>query len=138
MKASFVLMNDDATLPMKGSPGACGYDLYSAEDVLVNPKSRRLISTGLKMKIDRGYARIAPRSSLAMKEIDIGAGVIDMDYRGEIKILLINNSYAELSVSKGMRIAQMIFEECHFPTVEEAETLDETERGEGGFGSTGK
>jgi len=84
------------------------------------------------------YGRIAPRSGLAYKSmIDIGAGVIDSDYRGEVKVLMINSSNVEFQVTKGMRIAQLILERASTPDIIEVGSLDETERSNGGFGSTG-
>lgn len=100
-----------------------------------------MVGTGLKMAIPTGYyGRVAPRSGLAVKNfIDVGAGVIDEDYRGELKVLLFNFGDQEFTVNKGDRIAQMVLEkysQARLVTVAEGE-LDSTERGVGGFGSTG-
>lgn len=84
------------------------------------------------------YFRIAPRSGLAVKGIDVGAGVIDCDYRGPVKVLLINNSKSDFEVKKGDRIAQGIFERIVEVIFNQTDNLGETKRGEGGFGSTGK
>jgi len=139
------LCNESAALPTKGSDGAAGYDLYSTEDVTIPPGERRLVSTGLRMKIPSSmYGRIAPRSGLAVRNnIDVGAGVIDSDYRGEVKVLLINNGNREsVHLEAATRIAQIVFEKIAHPTFrtrteEEFNTTDTTTRGSGGFGSTG-
>lgn len=139
------LCNESAALPTKGSDGAAGYDLYSTEDVTIPPGERRLVSTGLRMKIPSSmYGRIAPRSGLAVRNnIDVGAGVIDSDYRGEVKVLLINNgNRVSVHLEAGTRIAQIVFEKIAHPTFrtcteEEFHTTGTTTRGSGGFGSTG-
>ena len=142
----FKKLNVNAKLPEYGSHFAAGMDLYSCNDefIYIEPGQRKLIPTGLSMSWSNMnyYMRIAPRSGLSVKNsIDIGAGVIDFDYRGEIKIVLINNGNQKFVVEKHMKIAQMI------PTysihqglikISEVEELTETERGVGGFGSTGK
>jgi dUTP pyrophosphatase len=101
--------------------------------------SRELISTGIAVQIPPGsYGRIAPRSGLAYKHfIDVGAGVVDSDYRGEVKVLLFNFNDRAFRVSYGDRIAQLIIEKYTPTVIQEVETLDESQRGEGGFGSTG-
>ena len=122
---------------------AAGIDLFSSntEDIIIQPKNRKLISTGLYISWDdpKYYMRIAPRSGLSVKNcIDVGAGVIDYDYRGELKILLINNSNdKEFIVSKNMKIAQMIPTKMTRLNLNITDNLEETVRGNGGFGSTG-
>lgn len=134
------LINLLAKIPSKSSKESAGYDLYSTEDVKIESYTRKLISTGIRIKFDKEYyARIAPRSGLSCKGIDIGAGVIDSDYRGEIKVLLINNSKDTFNVEIGDRIAQLIFEKYENDTVFKlVDTLEETQRGIKGFGSSGK
>ena len=102
-------------------------------------RGKVLVGTGLAFGIPEGnYGRIAPRSGLAAKHsIDIGAGVIDSDYRGELKVLLFNFSDTDFKISEGDRIAQMIITKYTLTTLAEVETLDATVRGDGGFGSTG-
>ena len=140
MERVSIKLDPEALLPVRQTEGSVGYDLHSIIDTEIPPRSRKLISTGIKIKIPVGtYGRIAPRSSLACKKfIDVGAGVIDNDYRGEIKVLLINNKDDIFEVRKNDRIAQLIFEKCITPKLEVVNELDETERNEGGFGSTGK
>ena len=99
-----------------------------------------LVSTGLAFAIPTGnYGRIAPRSGLAVKNsINVGAGVIDSDYRGEVRVLLFNHGDVDFVISEGDRIAQLIIEKYTPTELVEVETLGETQRGEGGFGSTGQ
>jgi dUTP pyrophosphatase len=128
-----------ANIPTRGSDGAAGYDLYSAESLTVYPGKRALISTGIAVKLPPGvYGRVAPRSGLAVKHgIQVGAGVVDADYRGEVKVLLFNHGDVEFNVHVRDRIAQLICEKYEAPEVTIVTSLDETNRGEGGFGSTG-
>lgn len=129
---------EDAKSPTRGSYEAAGYDLYSYESVTVLPKEIKLIDTGISIRVPEGtYGRIAPRSSVAKKGILINAGVIDRDYRGPVKIMVHNLSNNNYVINKNDRIAQLILEEIKTPLVELVEELDETIRGEGGFGSTG-
>lgn len=130
-----------AQLPKRATNGSAGYDICSAQNVIIEPKDKALISTALKMKIPEGYyGRIAARSGLAVKKfIDVGAGVIDSDYRGIVHILLFNFGDKEFRINIGDRIAQLIIEKIATPEVEEIkeEELDKSVRGEKGFGSTG-
>lgn len=134
------LLSPAATAPTRGSKFAAGYDLYSSEDITLQRNSRGLVSTGIALSIPVGYyGRVASRSSIAStKSVDVGAGVIDADYRGEVKVLLINNGNSAQSFAKGERIAQLILEKITTPDVVVVENLDDTDRGVGGFGSTGK
>lgn len=129
-----------ATLPHRTTPGAVGYDLHSSEGYVILPGRRAVVSTGLSFEIPPGvYGRIAPRSGLAVKHgLAVGAGVVDPDYTGEVKIVLFNHDDKTFVVKPGYRIAQLILERCETPDVEEIETVSETERGDGGFGSTGQ
>ena len=128
----------NATIPTRGSEGAAGYDLYSAQDVSIPASTRFLISTELSILVPKGtYGRIAPRSGLSLKGIDVGAGVIDSDYTGEVKILLINNGINYFNVKKKDRVAQLILEKIEVLEIEATEYIETTERGESGFGSTG-
>jgi dUTP pyrophosphatase len=133
------LLNEFAKCPTKADPGAAGYDIASSEAVEIQPNSRMLVSTGISLSFDKEhYFRIAPRSGLSVKGIDVGAGVIDSSYRGEIKVLLINNSKDSVFFQRGDRIAQGIFEKIYSGNLEVVQELDTTERGAGGFGSTGQ
>ncbi|CAG9864255.1 unnamed protein product [Phyllotreta striolata] len=130
---------EEAYPPTKGSVKAAGYDLKSAYDVVVPARGKALIDTGLKIQLPEGcYGRIAPRSGLAVKNfIDVGAGVVDEDYRGVLKVVLFNHSDSDFNVKSGDRIAQLICQKIYYPELVEAKELSDTERGEGGFGSTG-
>ena len=135
-----VKCNELAKVPTRGSDDAAGSDLHSTEQTLISPGQRKLIGTGLKMQFPKHvYGRIAPRSGLAYKHgIDTLAGVIDPDYRGEVKVLLLNTSDRDFEILVGDRIAQLIFEQFSVPQFQERDTFtEETTRGEGGFGSTG-
>ena len=131
--------------PTRATRGSIGYDLRCIHDISIPRGSRALVSTGLAVVCPPGtYARIAPRSGLASKHsIDIGAGVIDSDYTGEVKVLVINNSKSKFCCSKGMKIAQLIFEKAWvseslgLKMTFDASDLDATERGALGFGSSG-
>ena len=132
-------LSPDVELPTKASDDAAGYDLHSAEDCVVNARSRRKISRGLAPKLPpEAYGRIAPRFGLALKnEIGIGGGVIARDYRGEACIIFVNNSNADFEVKKHDGTAQLVTEQIQNPQVIEIETVDPTTRGNNGFGSTG-
>ena len=130
----------DAILPTRGSDGSVGYDLYSNEDAIVPCQAgNALVGTGLAVRIPDGcYGRVAPRSGLAVKHcIDVGAGVIDPDYTGEVKVVLFNRGFDNFEIKKGDRIAQLILERCETPHIKEIGLLEETLRGSYGFGSTG-
>ncbi|GLT58045.1 hypothetical protein SLA2020_309710 [Shorea laevis] len=132
-------LSEKAVLPSRGSPLSAGYDLSSATDTKVPARGKALVPTDLSISIPEGtYARVAPRSGLAWKHsIDVGAGVIDADYRGPVGVILFNHSDADFEVKTGDRIAQLIIERITTPDVVEVEDLDSTVRGAGGFGSTG-
>jgi dUTP pyrophosphatase len=135
------LLTYDSLSPYKPYPGSAGYDVFSIENVIIEPGTRKLVKTGISVEIpDYYYLRVAPRSGLSVRGIDVGAGVVDSTYRGEINVLLINNSGEEFIVEEGDRIAQIIMERCgnsDIYVVEEDDELSMTERGENGFGSSG-
>jgi len=134
---------ESATIPTKGSPYSAGYDLYSTESYTLKPLERHLFKTGLSFGIPSGmYGRIAPRSGLAFKNgIDVMAGVIDEDYRGEIGVVIINLGQEEITLplvkdGKNVPIAQIIFEFYNNLSLQVVSELMETNRGQGGFGSS--
>lgn len=134
------LCSSTAKAPQRQSSGSAGYDVYSNENVNIPAGQRQLVDTGIKIKVDPScYARVAPRSGLAIANIDIGAGVVDSDYRGLVKVLVINNSKEDFVIKRGDRIAQIIIENILTPMVEIVQSFenDSSERKEGGFGSTG-
>jgi dUTP pyrophosphatase len=140
LKINVKKLSENATIPTQGTKFAAGYDLYAAEDEVVVCGTRKLIKTNISMEITPGYyGRIAPRSGLAYKSgIDVLAGVIDSDYRGDIGVILYNtDKNIDFEIKKGDRIAQIIFEACYSATLNTVENLDNTLRQGGGYGSTG-
>ncbi len=136
---SFTKLHPDALLPVRGSQSSAGLDLYSIEAASLKPGERQLIKTGLAVSIPDGfYGRVAPRSGLAVKQgLDVLAGVIDADYRGEIRCLLYNTGDELVNVPAQSKICQLIIEKIITPEAVWVESLSETDRGSGGFGSTG-
>ena len=132
-------LRPDAEVPHRESPGAAGYDLYSTEHHVVLPGKRAVVGTGISMELPDGvYGRVAPRSGLSVKHgIHIGAGVVDPDYRGEVKVVLFNLGSEPYVIKPGYRIAQLILERFLMEQVVVGELTD-TQRGECGFGSTGQ
>ncbi|KAL6235665.1 hypothetical protein BDW75DRAFT_239997 [Aspergillus navahoensis] len=128
-----------ARAPTRGSAFAAGYDIYAAKEIVIPAKGKGLVDTGLAVAVPEGtYGRVAPRSGLASKHfIDVGAGVIDADYRGEVKVLLFNFSDVDFTIKEGDRVAQLVLERIYTPEVAVVEELAESVRGAGGFGSTG-
>lgn len=139
-----VINESKHNLPKYATEGSAGMDLYAnlEEKVTLKPLERKLIPTGLRIALPKGYeAQIRPRSGLALKHgISLGNAVatIDADYRGLIGVILINLSNETFEVNDGDRIAQMVIAKHEIAEWEETDTLDETERGDGGFGHTGK
>ena len=134
----FIRMSKTAIVPTRGSDGAAGYDLHADEGIEIPAGCRALVVTGISTEYaDSVGARIMARSGLSVRGIDIGAGLVDSDYRGEIKALLINNGSRSLFVNCGDRIAQIVFFPVLTNAIEWHGTVSETERGADGFGSTG-
>ncbi|XP_037553027.1 deoxyuridine 5'-triphosphate nucleotidohydrolase, mitochondrial isoform X2 [Nematolebias whitei] len=136
----FAKLSEHATTPTRGSTKAAGYDLYSAYDYSVGAMDKAIVKTDIQIAVPHGYyGRVAPRSGLAAKHfIDVGAGVVDEDYRGNVGVVLFNFSKEMFEVKKGDRVAQLVCEKICYPHLVEEKTLDETDRGAGGFGSTGR
>ncbi|KAK9773692.1 putative Deoxyuridine 5'-triphosphate nucleotidohydrolase [Seiridium cardinale] len=161
-------LSDKAKVPTRGSAFAAGYDLYAAKETVIPKRGKALVDTDIAIAVPAGTCklmtllspaivpfpfsswliitrwcatdgRIAPRSGLASKHfIDTGAGVIDADYRGQVKVLLFNHNDADFEVKEGDRVAQLVIERIYTPEVVEVAELEESVRGAGGFGSTGK
>ncbi len=135
--------NPDLALPKYETVGSAGMDLQAAiaEPIILKPGEIKLVKTGIAIALEIGFeAQIRPRSGLALKNgitILNTPGTIDSDYRGEICVILINHSQTDFKIERGMRIAQMIIAKYKQAKIFEVESLDETARGEGGFGSTG-
>lgn len=135
----FKQLDERAVLPQRGSALAAGLDICAIEELSLGPRQRVMARTGLAVAIPAGfYGRIAPRSGLAAKNgLDVLAGVIDSDYRGEVCCLLYNTSDDPISLPAGSKICQLILEQIITPEAAWVTDLDETARGAGGFGSTG-
>ena len=134
--------NPDLPLPSRATAQAAGYDIRSADpDFVLQPGEIRLVSSGLVMELPDGIeCQVRPRSGLAVKHgvtLPNTPGTIDPDYRGEVKVPLINLGREAVGIARGERVAQLIFARFEALEVIETEAVDETERGEGGFGSTG-
>ena len=135
--------NQDLPLPKYETLGSAGLDLPAAieEDIVLGSLERAVIPTGLKMAIPYGYeGQVRPRSGLAFRHgisVTNSPGTIDSDYRGELKVLLINFGKEPVRITRGMRIAQLVIAPVQQVEISEVGTLDSTERGAGGFGSTG-
>ena len=127
--------------PSYATPHAAGMDVVSAEDVTLQPGDRHAVATGFAMAIPVGYeVQVRPRSGLALKHgisLPNTPGTIDADYRGELKVILINLGDAPFVIARGDRIAQLVAAPVQMARFTEVEELDETVRGSGGFGSTG-
>jgi deoxyuridine 5'-triphosphate nucleotidohydrolase len=136
---SFKRLDPNAVLPTRGSLQAAGLDIYALEDLTIPPGDRVLARTGLAVAIPEGYyGRLAPRSGLATKQgLDTLAGVIDADYRGEILCLLYNSGAETILAAAQSKICQLIIEKIITPDAVWADDISATERGSGGFGSTG-
>ncbi len=135
--------NEDLPLPSYESASAAGMDLPAAvtADVILDPGERDLIATGLAIALPDGYeAQIRPRSGLAARNgvtVLNSPGTVDADYRGEVKVILVNLGKEPFTVTRGMRIAQMVIAPVVQATMEQVDALPDTARGAGGFGSTG-
>jgi dUTP pyrophosphatase len=135
---------DDLPLPTYMTEGSAGMDVYAAvnETLVIKPMSTALVPTNLKIELPTGYeAQIRPRSGLAVRNKIIlpnSPGTIDSDYRGEIKVIMLNLGAEPFEVNRGDRIAQMVISPYDRASWEESDSLGTTPRGEGGFGSTGK
>lgn len=130
---------DGGKLPVRGSTEAAGLDLHSSQNITLPPHFTTMVSTGIRIKLPIDtYGRIALRSSLALKGITINSGVVDQDYTGEIRVILVNTSDFAFPITTGDRIAQLIVERIAMVDIQQVKQLDNTARGEGGFGSTGR
>jgi dUTP pyrophosphatase len=128
-------------LPAYATDGAAGMDVVAAEDVTIAPGARHAVATGLAVAIPPGFEiQVRPRSGLALKHgitVPNTPGTVDSDYRGEVKVILINHGATPFEIRRGDRIAQLVIAPVLRATWLKVDELDETDRGEGGFGSTG-
>ena len=131
----------ELALPKYATDGSAGMDIVSAETVRIAPGARHAVATGLAVAIPHGYEiQVRPRSGLALKHgitVPNTPGTIDSDYRGELKVILINHSSETFAVERGDRVAQLVLAPVTQASWQEVDALDDTERGAGGFGSTG-
>lgn len=144
----FQKLSDKACLPTRANGNDAGYDLYSSVDTIVPPRSHTLVKSGICVRLPDPpmdgmsvYGRIAPRSGLAKKyALDVGAGVVDRNYTGQLGVIVFNHSDEAFEVKIGDRIAQLLVTLILTPVVEEVDNISSevTERGKGGFGSSGK
>ena len=141
MTLKFKRIHPDAVLPAYAHPSDAGMDVRSVEELAIAPGKRALVRTGLVMMLPQFYeAQVRPRSGLALKHgitVLNTPGTIDSGYRGEVGVVLINLGQEEFKVAKGDKIAQLVIAPVTQPEIAEAFDVDETDRGEGGFGSTG-
>jgi dUTP pyrophosphatase len=132
------LLTADAKPPQQAHPTDAGYDLFANESVTIHPHTWLPIDTGIAFTVPTGtYGRVAPRSGLSLKGIDVLAGVVDQAYTGPVKVVLINHADTPFTVNKNDRIAQLILEQIKIVPIEVVDNLTPTSRGDGGFGSTG-
>ena len=141
MTLRFKRIHPDAVLPSYAHPSDAGMDVRSVEDLTIAPGGRSLVRTGLVMLLPPGYeAQVRPRSGLALKSgvtVLNTPGTIDSGYRGEVGVILANFGEADFQVKKGDKIAQVVIAPVTQPEIAETTEIDETDRGAGGFGSTG-
>ena len=142
MTLKFKRIHPDAVLPAYAHPSDAGMDIRSVADMTVPARGRALVPTGLVVLLPPLYeAQVRPRSGLALKQgitVLNTPGTIDSGYRGEIGVILFNSSDVDFQIKKGDRVAQVVIAPVTQPVIEEAQEIDETDRGAGGFGSTGK
>jgi dUTP pyrophosphatase len=133
-------VGDNGSLPEYSSTGAAGADLRASEAVEIAPGARAAVPTALRLQIPPGHVGLVwPRSGLAVRHgIDTLAGVIDSDYRGEVRVVLVNHGDERFRVEKGDRVAQLLVQKVERAAFAAVASIDETDRGEGGFGSSGR
>ena len=132
-------LSNNSTIPTRTNITDAGWDLYADEDMDLWPEETKLISTGIAMSLPKHFVGLIwDRSSVGVKGVHRHAGVIDSNYRGEVKVCLHNTSGDLHKIKRGDRIAQLLIQEIPIFRLHEVEELDSTERGSGGFGSTGK
>lgn len=141
MRVKIKKLNPNAIIPKYQSSEAAGFDLHSVEEFVLEPRERRAVKTGLAMEIDKGYElQVRGRSGLALKHgvgLVNAPGTVDSDYRGEIMAILINHGSEPFEVKVGDRIAQAVLKEVVQAEIVEVDELGSSDRGAGGFGSTG-
>ena len=141
VKVKIKKIKEDAIVPKYAHEGDAGVDLYSAEEYLLKAGERVLVSTGIKIAVPMGFeAQVRPKSGLALKHgvsVCNTPGTVDSGYRGEVGVIAINHGNEDFKIDKGKKIAQMVIKKVEAAEFEEVDELEESARGEGGFGSTG-
>jgi len=141
LKVKIKKIKDNAIIPKYAHHGDAGVDLYSTEDYVLKPGERTLVSTGIQIAVPKGHeAQVRPKSGLALKHgisVCNTPGTVDAGYRGEVGVIVINLGNEDFKIEKGKKVAQMVFNQIEEAEFEEVEDLDDTTRGDGGFGSTG-
>lgn len=134
------LVSEDAKMPTRATDGAAGLDMYACQSAVIGAGKRNLVDTGVSIAIPHGYVGLIwPRSGLALKKgLDVGAGVIDSDYRNVIGVLLFNHTDDPYRVEPGDRIAQILIQPAVMVQPVQVSSLDQTDRGQAGYGSTGR
>ncbi len=131
-------IHPDAKLPVYGHPGDAGLDLFSVADRVLDPGEVSAVPTGIQVAIPAGFVGLIwDKSGISLRGVHRLAGVVDAGYRGEVRVVMVNLGREPFAVAKGMKIAQMLVQPIAGVTVVESGSLDDTSRGEGGFGSTG-
>lgn len=139
MQVRIQKLDQNAVMPTYAHPGDAGMDIYSNEDVAIAPHGRLAVKTGIAMAVPEGYvALVWDKSGRALKEgLTTMAGVVDSGYRGEVMIVILNTSSTNIEIKKGQKLAQILVQPVASPELIEVDSLDDSSRGAGGFGSTG-
>ena len=139
MEVKVKILSEKGRVPTRAHDTDAGWDLYSSEDLQIMPDHRRLVSTSISLAIPEGHVGLVwPRSGLSVRKgIDVFAGVIDSGYRGEVKVCLFNSGATIFDINKGDRIAQILIQKISDCKMVGVESLDGSDRGDGGFGSSG-
>ena len=138
MELKFKKIHANAKLPAFAHPGDAGMDLFSCEDLTIEPGETKPVPTGIQMAIPAGYVGLVwDKSGISLRGVHRLAGVVDAGYRGEVRVVMVNLGAEPFAIKAGMKIAQMLIQPVASPALVESEELDDTSRGEDGFGSTG-
>jgi dUTP pyrophosphatase len=131
-------LRSDAKVPSYANPGDAGMDIYSVEDLILPPKHRAKIKTGISIELPKGYVSLVwDKSGVGSKGIKVLGGVLDSGYRGEYIIMLVNLSSENFEIKKGQKVAQILIQKVESPKIKVVDSLTDSERGAGGFGSSG-
>ena len=134
-------VHPDAKIPVKVHDDDSGYDLFAVEDVLIPAGDRVLVPTGIRIAVPEGYeAQVRPKSGIALKKgvtVLNTPGTVDAGYRGDVGVILVNLGKTEVRIGKGEKVAQLVFQKVEHAVFESVDSLERSERGAGGFGSTG-